>query len=38
VARDPYDSRFCENIDKYGAALTPFLVEAMRANGRQRGD
>lgn len=32
------DHRFSENIDKQGPGLTGFLVEAMRANGRQRRD
>jgi DNA-binding transcriptional MerR regulator len=30
------DARFAENIDKYGAGLTPFLVAAIRANSQQR--
>lgn len=31
------DSRFAENIDKFGAGLTPFLSAAMRANARRYG-
>ena len=31
------DSRFAENIDKYGEGLTPFLVAAIRANAGRRG-
>jgi hypothetical protein len=32
------DRRFSENIDKFGAGLTPFLVAAIRANSaRQSG-
>jgi hypothetical protein len=31
------DSRFGENIDKFGAGLTPFLSAAMRANARRHG-
>jgi DNA-binding transcriptional MerR regulator len=30
------DSRFAENIDKFGAGLTPFLSAAIRANARRR--
>jgi DNA-binding transcriptional MerR regulator len=29
------DSRFAENIDKHGAALTPFLSAAIRANAKR---
>jgi DNA-binding transcriptional MerR regulator len=29
------DGRFAANIDRYGAGLTPFLVAAIRANGRR---
>ena len=29
------DSRFAENIDKYGAGLTPFLAAAIRANAKR---
>jgi DNA-binding transcriptional MerR regulator len=29
------DCRFAENIDKFGAGLTPFLAAAMRANARR---
>jgi MerR family transcriptional regulator, thiopeptide resistance regulator len=31
------DSRFAENIDKFGDGLTPFLSAAMRANARRYG-
>ena len=31
------DSRFAENIDKFGAGLTPFLSVAIRANARRHG-
>lgn len=31
------DRRFTENIDKFGAGLTPFLSAAMRANARRHG-
>jgi len=31
------DGRFAENIDKFGAGLTPFLAAAMRANARRSG-
>lgn len=31
------DLRFSENIDKFGAGLTPFLSAAMRANARRHG-
>ncbi len=31
------DGRFAENIDKYGAGLTPFLSAAIRANARRNG-
>jgi MerR family transcriptional regulator, thiopeptide resistance regulator len=31
------DSRFAENIDKYGVGLTPFLSAAIRANARRHG-
>ncbi len=31
------DSRFAENIDKFGAGLTPFLSAAIRANARRHG-
>lgn len=31
------DGRFAENIDKFGAGLTPFLAAAMRANARRHG-
>lgn len=31
------DSRFAENIDKYGAGLTPFLSAAIRANAQRHG-
>ncbi len=31
------DRRFAENIDRFGAGLTPFLSAAIRANSRQRG-
>jgi hypothetical protein len=31
------DIRFAENIDKFGAGLTPFLSAAMRANARRHG-
>jgi hypothetical protein len=31
------DSRFAENIDKFGAGLTPFLSAALRANARRHG-
>ena len=31
------DARFAEGIDKYGAELTPFLAEAIRANARRNG-
>lgn len=31
------DSRFAENIDKFGQGLTPFLAAAMRANARRHG-
>lgn len=31
------DSRFAENIDKYGAGLTPFLSAAIRANAKRHG-
>jgi len=36
---DGYDAdvRFSENIDKFGAGLTPFLSAAMRANARRHG-
>jgi DNA-binding transcriptional MerR regulator len=30
------DRRFAENIDKYGAGLTPFLAAAIRENARRR--
>jgi len=30
------DSRFAENIDRFGAGLTPFLAAAIRANARRR--
>jgi MerR family transcriptional regulator, thiopeptide resistance regulator len=30
------DPRFAENIDKYGAALTPFLAAAIRANAKRQ--
>lgn len=30
------DQRFADNIDKYGAGLTPFLVAAIRANSERR--
>jgi DNA-binding transcriptional MerR regulator len=30
------DVRFSENIDKYGAGLTPFLASAIRANARRQ--
>jgi MerR family transcriptional regulator, thiopeptide resistance regulator len=30
------DPRFAANIDKYGAALTPFLVAAIRENAKTR--
>lgn len=32
------DSRFAENIDKYGEGLTTFLVAAIRANAGRRGE
>jgi DNA-binding transcriptional MerR regulator len=31
------DRRFAENIDKFGADLTPFLAAAIRANARRHG-
>jgi DNA-binding transcriptional MerR regulator len=31
------DGRFAENIDKFGAGLTPFLSAAIRANARRHG-
>jgi MerR family transcriptional regulator, thiopeptide resistance regulator len=31
------DSRFAENIDRYGEGLTTFLVAAIRANARRQG-
>jgi len=31
------DSRFAENIDKFGPGLTPFLSAAIRANARRAG-
>jgi DNA-binding transcriptional MerR regulator len=31
------DGRFAENIDKFGAGLTPFLAAAMRGNARRYG-
>jgi DNA-binding transcriptional MerR regulator len=31
------DHRFSENIDQHGPGLTPFLVEAIRANARRNG-
>ncbi|RYZ05207.1 MAG: MerR family transcriptional regulator [Myxococcales bacterium] len=31
------DARFAQNIDKYGAGLTPFLVAAIRENAKNRG-
>ncbi len=31
------DSRFAENIDRFGAGLTPFLSAAIRANARRVG-
>jgi MerR family transcriptional regulator, thiopeptide resistance regulator len=31
------DRRFAENIDKFGAGLTPFLSAAMRANAKRHG-
>jgi MerR family transcriptional regulator, thiopeptide resistance regulator len=31
------DRRFADNIDKHGAGLTDFLVEAIRANARRHG-
>jgi MerR family transcriptional regulator, thiopeptide resistance regulator len=31
------DARFAANIDKYGEGLTPFLVEAIRANADRGG-
>lgn len=30
------DGRFAANIDKFGAGLTPFLVEAIRENAKFR--
>jgi len=30
------DRRFAENIDKYGAGLTPFLARAIRENAKRR--
>jgi MerR family transcriptional regulator, thiopeptide resistance regulator len=30
------DARFAQNIDKYGAGLTPFLVAAIRENAQRR--
>jgi hypothetical protein len=32
------DSRYAANIDKYGAGLTSFLVEAIRANAGRSGE
>ena len=32
------DSRFAENIDKYGEGLTDFLVAAIRANAKRNGE
>jgi hypothetical protein len=31
------DRRFADNIDKFGAELTPFLSAAIRANARRHG-
>ena len=31
------DQRFAQNIDKYGAGLTPFLAAAIRANAQRTG-
>ena len=31
------DGRFAENIDKFGAGLTPFLSAAIRANASRNG-
>ena len=31
------DQRFAENIDKYGAGLTPFLAQAIRENAKRHG-
>jgi DNA-binding transcriptional MerR regulator len=31
------DGRFAANIDKFGAGLTPFLAEAIRANAKRHG-
>jgi DNA-binding transcriptional MerR regulator len=31
------DPRFADNIDKFGAGLTPYLSAAMRANARRNG-
>lgn len=31
------DRRFAENIDKYGAGLTPFLASAIRENAKRHG-
>lgn len=30
------DARFAANIDRFGAGLTPFLAQAIRANARRR--